>query len=47
MPTPPPPPAQLRNPLHGKTSWAREKVESLDLFMLRDLKRGGLPRTTG
>ena len=89
MSTPPPPPAHLRNPLHGKTleailtelvahygwdglaqrialrcfshepsigsslkvlrktSWAREKVESLYLFMLRDLKRGGLPRTTG
>jgi uncharacterized protein (DUF2132 family) len=24
-----------------KTPWAREKVESLYLFMLRDLKRGG------
>jgi uncharacterized protein (DUF2132 family) len=86
MSTPPPPPAQLRNTLHGKTleailtelvahygwdglaqrialrcfshepsigsslkvlrktSWAREKVESLYLFMLRDLKRGGLNR---
>ncbi len=24
-----------------KTPWAREKVEGLYLFMLRDLKRGG------
>ncbi|WPB56506.1 VF530 family protein [Xylophilus sp. GOD-11R] len=24
-----------------KTPWAREKVESLYLFMLRDIKRGG------
>jgi uncharacterized protein (DUF2132 family) len=87
MSTPPPPPAQPRNPLHGKTleailtelvahygwgglaqrvalrcfsnepsigsslkvlrktPWAREKVESLYLFMLRDLRRDGLPRT--
>jgi uncharacterized protein (DUF2132 family) len=79
--SPPPPPAQPRNPLHGltleailtalvaeygwqglderiplrcfafepsitsslkllrKTPWAREKVESLYLFMLRDIKR--------
>lgn len=28
-----------------RTPWAREKVESLCLFMLRDLRRGGLPRT--
>lgn len=85
-PTPPPPPAQPRNPLHGKTleailtelveyygwaglaqqialrcfsnepsitsslkvlrktPWAREKVESLYLFMLRDQRRAGKPR---
>lgn len=29
-----------------KTPWAREKVESLYLFMLRDAKRGA-PRPTG
>lgn len=81
MTTPPPPPSQPRNPLHGKTleaivselvaqygwdglaqrislrcfssdpsiasslkflrktPWAREKVESLYLFMLRDVRR--------
>ena len=81
-PTPPAPPAQARNPLHGltleaivtalvahygwedlgrripvrcftsepsvssslkflrKTPWAREKVEGLYLFMLRDQRRG-------
>lgn len=86
MSTPPPPPAQPRNPLHGKTlevilaelvahygwdglaqrialrcfssepsiasslkvlrktPWAREKVESLYLFMLRDLRRTGSHR---
>lgn len=86
MSTPPPPPAQPRNPLHGKTleailhelvahygwdglaqrialrcfcsepsigsslkvlrktPWAREKVESLYLFMLRDLRRARPPR---
>jgi uncharacterized protein (DUF2132 family) len=86
MSTPPLPPAQPRNPLHGKTleailgelvthygwdglaqrvalrcfshqpsigsslkvlrktPWARDKVESLYLFMLRDLQRDGLPR---
>jgi uncharacterized protein (DUF2132 family) len=27
-----------------KTPWAREKVESLYLFMLRDLRRAGPPR---
>jgi uncharacterized protein (DUF2132 family) len=85
MSTPPPLPAQPRNPLHGKTleailtelvahygwdglaqrvalrcfisqpsigsslkvlrktPWAREKVEGLYLFMLRDLRRGGPP----
>ncbi len=83
MPTPTPPPAQPRNPLHGKTleavlnelvehygwaglaqrialrcfsnepsitsslkvlrktPWAREKVESLYLFMLREQRRAG------
>lgn len=87
--TPPSPPAQPRNPLHGKTleailtelvthygwdglaqrvalrcfshqpsigsslkvlrktPWAREKVESLYLFMQRDLRRDGLPRAAG
>jgi hypothetical protein len=30
-----------------KTPWAREKVESLYLFMLRDLRRAGLPRAAG
>jgi len=87
MSIPSPPPAQPRNPLHGKTleliltelvahygwdglgqrvalrcfsnqpsigsslkvlrrtPWAREKVESLYLFMLRDLQRDGLLRT--
>ena len=30
-----------------KTPWAREKVESLYLFMLRDLRRAGPPRTAG
>lgn len=86
MPTSTPPPAQPRNPLHGKTleailtelvahysweglsqrvalrcfsnqpsissslkvlrktPWAREKVESLYLFMLRDQRRMGRPR---
>jgi uncharacterized protein (DUF2132 family) len=81
MPTPPAPPVQPRNPLHGltlesivtalvahygwaglaervplrcfssepsigsslkflrKTPWARDKVESLYLFMLRDMRR--------
>jgi uncharacterized protein (DUF2132 family) len=81
MPTPPSPPLQPRNPLHGltlesivtalvahygwaglaerialrcfssepsigsslkvlrKTPWARDKVESLYLFMLRDIRR--------
>jgi uncharacterized protein (DUF2132 family) len=81
MPTPPAPPVQPRNPLHGltlesivtalvahygwaglaervplrcfssepsigsslkllrKTPWARDKVESLYLFMLRDIRR--------
>lgn len=89
MSTPPLPPAQPRNPLHGKTleailtelvahygwdglsqrialrcfssepsigsslkvlrktPWAREKVESLYLFMLRDLRRAGLPGAAG
>jgi uncharacterized protein (DUF2132 family) len=89
MSTPPPPPAQARNPLHGKTleailtelvahhgwdglaqrvalrcfsrepsiasslkvlrktPWAREKVEGLYLFMLRDLRRAGPPRAAG
>jgi hypothetical protein len=28
-----------------KTPWAREKVESLYLFMLRELRRDGPPRT--
>ena len=87
MPTPTPPPAQPRNPLHGKTleavlnelvehygwaglaqrialrcfsneptitsslkvlrktPWAREKVESLYLFMLREHRRAG-PHST-
>ena len=87
--TPPPPPAQPRNPLHGKTleailnelvahygwnglaqqialrcfshdpsigsslkvlrktPWAREKVENLYLFMLRDLRRASQPRAAG
>ncbi len=27
-----------------KTPWAREKVESLYLFMLREMRRDGLPR---
>jgi len=27
-----------------KTPWAREKFESLYLFMLRDARRGGAPR---
>ncbi len=86
MSIPPLPPAQPRNPLHGKTleailnelvahygwdglaqriamrcfscdpsigsslkvlrktPWAREKVESLYLFMLRDLRRVSPPR---
>jgi uncharacterized protein (DUF2132 family) len=86
MSTPTPPPAQPRNPLHGKTleailtelvahygweglaqrvalrcfsnqpsinsslkvlrktPWAREKVESLYLFMLREQRRGGMHR---
>lgn len=26
-----------------RTPWAREKVESLYLFMLRDIRRGGQP----
>jgi uncharacterized protein (DUF2132 family) len=26
-----------------KTPWAREKVEGLYLFMLREIRRGGLP----
>lgn len=85
MPTSTPPPAQPRNPLHGKTlqailtelvehygweglaqrialrcfshepsipsslkvlrkaPWAREKVESLYLFMLREQRRAGTP----
>ena len=30
-----------------KTPWAREKVESLYLFMQRDLRRAGRPRATG
>lgn len=89
MPTAPPPPAQPRNPLHGKTleailnelvahygwdglaqrialrcfssdptiasslkvlrktPWAREKVESLYLFMLRDVRRASQHRTAG
>jgi uncharacterized protein (DUF2132 family) len=89
MSTPPPRPAQPRNPLHGKTleailtelvahygwdglaqrvalrcfssqpsigsslkvlrktPWAREKVEGLYRFMLRDLRRGGLPPAQG
>ncbi len=84
--TPPPAPAQPRNPLHGmtleaivsalvahygwaglaeripvrcfasdpsvasslkflrKTPWAREKVEGLYLYMLRDIKRGSSNR---
>ena len=29
-----------------KTPWAREKVEGLYLFMLRDLRRAGPPRET-
>lgn len=83
---PNPPPAQVRNPLHGltletivtalaehygweglgeripvrcfqsepsvasslkflrKTPWAREKVEGLYLFMLRESRRAGSPR---
>ncbi len=28
-----------------KTPWAREKVESLYLFMLREVKRGSTPTT--
>jgi uncharacterized protein (DUF2132 family) len=86
MSTPPSPPTQPRNPLHGKTleailaelvthygweglaqrvalrcfrhepsigsslevlrktPWARDKVESLSLFMLRDLRRDASPR---
>ena len=89
MSTPPPPPAQPGNPLHGKTleailtelvahygwdglaqrvalrcfsrepsitsslkvlrktPWAREKVESLYLFMLRELRRASPPRAAG
>ena len=89
MSTPPLPPTQPRNPLHGKTlkailtelvahygwdglaqrialrcfscdpsigsslkvlrktPWAREKVESLYLFMLRDLRRASQPRAEG
>lgn len=89
MSTPPPPPTQPRDPLHGKTleailnelvahygweglaqrialrcfrsdpsigsslkllrktPWAREKVESLYLFMRRDLRRAHPPRATG
>ena len=89
MSSPPPPPAQPRNPLHGKTleailnelvahygwdglaerialrcfssdpsiasslkvlrktPWARERVESLYLFMLRDLRRASPPRAAG
>jgi uncharacterized protein (DUF2132 family) len=89
MSTPPPPPTQARNPLHGKTleailtelvahygwdglaqrvalrcfsrepsitsslkvlrktPWAREKVESLYLFMLRELRRASPPRAAG
>lgn len=89
MPHPLPPPAQPRNPLHGKTleailtelvarygwaglaqrialrcfssqpsmasslkvlrktPWAREKVESLYLFMLRDQRRADPPRAAG
>jgi uncharacterized protein (DUF2132 family) len=85
MPSPPPPPAQPRNPLHGKTleailtelvahfgwdglaqrialrcfsnepsigsslkvlrktPWAREKVEGLYLFMLRERRRTAPP----
>lgn len=85
MSSPTPPPAQPRNPLHGKTleailielvdyygwqglaqrialrcfsnepsitsslkvlrktPWAREKVESLYLFMLREKRRAGSP----
>lgn len=30
-----------------KTPWAREKVESLYMFMLRDLRRPGSPRAAG
>ena len=30
-----------------KTPWAREKVEGLYLFMLRDLRRAGPPRRPG
>ena len=30
-----------------KTPWAREKVESLYLFMLRDVRRTGAPRAPG
>ena len=30
-----------------KTPWAREKLESLYLLMLRDLRRAGLPRAVG
>lgn len=30
-----------------KTPWAREKVESLYLFMRRDVRRTGAPRTPG
>ncbi len=86
MRSPPPPPAQPKNPLHGKTleailtalvshygwdglaqrvplrcfssdpsigsslrllrktPWAREKVESLYLFMIRDMRRAGPTR---
>jgi uncharacterized protein (DUF2132 family) len=86
MAIPTPPPAQPRNPLHGKTlealltelvahygwpglaqrvalrcfssepsiasslkflrktPWARQKVENLYLFMLRDMRRAGAPR---
>lgn len=89
MPTPPPPLAQPRNPLHGKTletvltelvahygwdglaqrialrcfscepsvasslkvlrktPWAREKVESLYLFMLREQRRTAPARAAG
>ena len=89
MSTPPPPPTQPRNPLHGKTleailtelvahygwdglaqrvalrcfsnepcigsslkvlrktPWAREKVESQYLLMLRDLRHDGLPHAAG
>ncbi len=89
MSTPPPSPAQPRNPLHGKTleailtelvahygwdglaqrialrcfssapsigsslkvlrktPWAREKVESLYLFLQRERRRAGPPRAAG